>query len=72
MGWLTELDLTTDGDFTVDSNVFIFTVSTNHRFNAPRRVYSHFCYVAMLYACFIAFGALALGSVFYLIKWIGD
>lgn len=33
---------------------------------------SHYCYVAMLYACFIAFGALALGSVFYLVKWIGD
>lgn len=25
---------------------------------------SHYCYVAMFYACFIAFGALALGSVF--------
>ena len=33
---------------------------------------SHYCYVDMLYACFIAFGALALGSVFYLVKWIGD
>ena len=33
---------------------------------------SHYCYVTMLYACFIAFGALALGSVFYLVKWIGD
>lgn len=33
---------------------------------------SHYCYVAMFYACFIAFGALALGSVFYLVKWIGD
>jgi len=33
---------------------------------------SHYCYVAMLYACLIAFGALALGSVFYLVKWIGD
>ena len=32
----------------------------------------HYCYVAMLYACLIAFGALALGSVFYLVKWIGD
>lgn len=33
---------------------------------------SRYCYVAMLYACLIAFGALALGSVFYLVKWIGD
>lgn len=32
----------------------------------------HYCYVAMLCACFIAFGVLALGSVFYLVKWIGD
>lgn len=30
---------------------------------------SHYCYVAMLCACFVA---LALGSVFYLVKWIGD
>ena len=33
---------------------------------------SHYCYVAMLYASFIAFSAFALGGVFYLVKWIGD
>lgn len=33
---------------------------------------SHYCYVVMFYACLIAFGALALGGVFYLVKWIGD
>ena len=29
MAWLTGLDLTTDGDFTEDSNVFIFIISAN-------------------------------------------
>lgn len=33
---------------------------------------SHYCYVAMLYACLIALCVLLLGSVFYLVKWIGD
>ena len=33
---------------------------------------SYYCYVAMLYAFIIALCVLPLGSILYLIKWIGD